>query len=182
MNRILKSLVACVCVALFAQVANGQEPFQATKEHELLKKDVGTWNATCKMWMPGSDEPMEFEGTETNSMVGDLWVVTDFHADFGGMDFHGHGFSGFNPDTGKYTGTWFDSMSPHPMTMTGEYDAASKTLTSMSSGKDGEGNEMKGKSTVVYKDDNTRVMTMWNSDPAGDDEMTKVMEITYTRK
>jgi hypothetical protein len=154
---------------------------QPAKEHAVLKQDAGTWHAAGKMFMPGSDQGTEFEGTETNEMIGEFWLVSNFKGDFGGMEFRGHSYSGFNPDTGKYESTWIDSMSPYAMTMTGEYDAASKTMKSTSVGKDGQGNEMKGKSEIVYKDEDTRVFTMWGADPASG-EMQKMMEIVYTRQ
>lgn len=182
MKSLMIGLIACACLVTATQTVDAQEPPQAAKEHELLKKDVGTWHAAGKMWQPGMDEAIEFEGTETNSMVGEFWIVTDFRGSFFGQDFHGHGHSGFNTETGKYEGVWIDSMSTFPMTMSGEYDAASKTLTSKTAGKTPTGDDMNGKSTVVYKDENTRVMTMWGPNPEGGDEMYKMMEITYTRK
>ena len=82
----------------------------------MLKKDVGVWNAKGKMWMPGVPEPIEFEGVETNEMLGELFVITDFRGDFGGMAFRGHGRVGFNPTTKKYESTWFDVTNPYGMT------------------------------------------------------------------
>lgn len=177
-------LIACIGLSLLCLPAlvRAQAGFAPMKEHALLKKEAGTWTAKGKMWMPGATEAMEFEGVEKNEMVGDLWVATDFKGNFGGVEFHGHGRLGFNVDSKKYEGTWFDSMSPHTTKMTGTYDEASKTLTMHSTGKGPQGEEMKGKNVVVYKDKDTRVMTMYSQDPNGGDKMIKTMQIVYTRK
>ncbi len=181
MKRVLTICLAVAITTATSQVVSGQG-FPATEQHQLLKKDVGTWHAAGKMWMPGVEEPMEFEGTEVNKMVGELWVYTDFHGEVGGVEFHGHGRSGFNIETEKYEATWFDSMQPFVMTMSGTYDAESETMNSMSDGRDDMGNPKKGKSTLHYKDENTRVMTMYAASPDGGDEWVKEMEIIYTRK
>jgi len=41
---------------------------------------------------------------------------------------------------------------------------------------------MTGKIEVVYHDDGTRTMTMYNPTPANPDELVKVMEVHYTKR
>ena len=96
------------------------------------------------------------------------------------MDFVGQSTNGFDEESGMYHGTWLDSMNPHPMTMKGKYDEATKTMTLETMGKDPSGQEIQGKSVVVYKDADTRVMTMYAKGEGG--EMQKSMELVYTRK
>ena len=181
-----KFVLATVCCAIISLIASNkvdaQGPFVALKEHGVLQYDIGEWVAKGKMWMPDVPQPIEFEGIETNTMVGELWSVSDFKGNFGGMEFHGHGSTGYNPDTKKFEGTWFDAMSPYMTRMTGTYDEATKTLTMESVGVVPGIGEKKGKSTLVHKDENTRVMTMFAADPEGGDKMVKEMEIIYTRK
>lgn len=181
MKNIVIALL-CVAVAGISSVAVGQGPTPPQKEHALLKKDAGVWDAKGKMWMPGVPQAMEFEGVETNEMIGELWCITDFKGNFGGMEFRGHGRSGFNVVTKKYEGAWFDSTSPHAMSMSGTYDEATKTLTMMTKGIDPTGAVKKGKTTLFYKDKDTRISTMYGADPEGGDKMVKEMQIIYTRK
>jgi len=181
MKIILTLMVVVFATTFVAESANAQG-FQAQEEHALLKKDVGVWDAKGKMWMPGVADPLEFEGVETNEMLGDLFTITDFRGDFGGMAFRGHGRVGFNPTSKKYESTWFDVTNPWGMTGEGTYDADSKTLTLMTTSKSATGEDKKGKSTLHYQDKNTRVMTAYSSDPEDGDKMVKEMEIIYTRK
>ncbi len=181
MKRIATTICAVIVTALGAQTLLAQG-FPASEQHAVLKQEVGTWQAACKMWMPGVDDPMEFEGTEVNEMIGDLWVVSDFRGDFQGVPFRGHGRMGFNPETEKYEATWFDSMTPFVTSMSGVYDPKTKMLTSMSEGRDEAGNPKKGKSTLHYKDENTRVLVMYAAGPDGGDQWVKEMEVVYTRK
>ena len=181
MTKAISALFVMIAVALVCENVNAQG-FQASKEHELLKKDVGVWTVNGKMFMPGTDEPMEFEGVETNEMLGEMFAVTDFRGDFGGMAFRGHGRVGFNPATKKYESTWFDVTNPWGMTGEGTYDESTNTLTFTTKSTAATGEKRTGKSTLQYKDDDTRVMTAYAPDPEGGDKMVKEMEIIYTRK
>ena len=180
MKNILLGLAFGLLGSLFCQNLLAQDQVAAADGHKVLHNDIGTWHADGKMWMPGSDEPMPFEGTEVNEMLGELHSISSFSGDFGGMEFKGHGTTSFDADSGTYVGMWIDVMNPNPMTMKGKYDASTKTLTSHSVGKDPMGTEVKGKSTLVYKDENTRILTMYKAGEG--DDWVKEMEITYTRK
>ncbi len=181
MKSILLGIACGLMGTILCQQLQAQQQVEAADGHKILHNDVGTWQAEGKMWMPGSDEPMPFEGSEVNEMLGDLHLVSNFSGDFGGVAFKGLGTSSFDADSGTYVGTWIDVMNPNMMTMKGKYDAKTKTLTSHSVGKDQMGVETKGKSTMVYKDENNRVMTMFKAGE-GDNEWVKEMEITYTKK
>ncbi len=174
------TLVCCLSLALlcvgFAQAQSGTP----SPEHKVLKADEGTWVAHCTMYMPGAPEPMEFEGTEVNRMLGEMWLISDFKADFGGMPFEGHATLGFDPKQGKFIGTWIDSFNPYTFHMTGVYDEATKTMAMDSKGVDPTtGEESEGKTEVVYGGDDSRTMTMWKKDG---DEYVKEMVIVYKRK
>lgn len=167
---------ASVMLALSIGVCLGQEP---PKEMEHLKNDVGTWDAEIKLWGDPSAEPEVTKGTETNFMLGGMWLITHFKGDMMGMAFEGSSQVTFNPETKKYTGTWVDSMSPYAMDVEGTWDDATKTLTQTGKGKDMTGNEMSTKMTTVYNKDGTRTFTMFVNIP--DAEPMKVMEIKYTK-
>jgi hypothetical protein len=154
-----------------------------TKHHELLKKDVGTWDATVKMWMAGPDAPPEeSKGVETTTLLGDgLWAVSTFEGEFGGMKFRGQGQLGYDSKKGKYVGTWIDTMTDHIGFMEGTYDEAEKTLTMfMDSTDPATGKPVKEKHVVKYVDPDTRSFTFSMPGPDGKDF--KVMEITYKKR
>jgi hypothetical protein len=184
--RLLGFHVACLalCTCSLAASALGQFP-QPTEEHALLKKDVGTWKATIKMWMgpdgqaDASAAPSESQGEEVNRMLGEFWCVSTFQGEFGGMKFEGHSVNGYDAKQKKFVGSWVDSISSNPMHMSGTYDAKTKTLTSESTSIGADGKEMKGKSTLVYQDDDHRLLTMYE---IRDGKEVKSMEITYVRK
>ncbi len=100
-----------------------QPPAPPGPELDVLKKLVGTWDATMKF------EGAESKGTCVYEMdVGGLWLASTFEGDFGGTKFSGRGRQ-LRPGRKKYVGVWLDSMVPHAMTMEGTFDAAKKTMT-----------------------------------------------------
>jgi hypothetical protein len=182
---------AALCVAFTASLAMAQDkpaaapagtpPMpQAGPEHEVLKGDVGTWDATVESFMPGAAQPMVSKGTETNILVGGLWLVTDFKGDMMGQVFQGHGVSGWDANKKKYVGTWVDTMSTGLGLTESTYDKGTKTMTGTFEGPDPSGQVMKMKSAVVWKDPDTRVFTMSGPGPDGKD--VTMMRITYKRK
>lgn len=187
----MRMMHAALCLAFSASLASAQDkpagapagmpPMpKAGPEVELLKGDVGTWDATVESFMPGVAQPMVSKGTETNTLVGGLWMVTDFKSDMMGQPFAGHGVTGWDSNKKKYVGTWVDSMSSGLGLSESTYDAATKTMTGTFEGPDPDGQVMKMKASTVWKDANTRVFTMSGAGPDGKDAT--FMRITYTRK
>ena len=175
------SLIAALCLPL-SLWAQGPEP---APEHQILQRDVGTWEATLQFWI-GADgkadptaEPQTSTGTEVNRMLGPFWLLSEFKGEFGGLPFEGHSINGFDPQTKKFTGTWIDSMTPNPMRMSGTFDAKTQTLTSTSRGIGMDGQPATGKVVVVYDGDQSRRMTMFENI---DGKEVKSMEIIYKRK
>jgi hypothetical protein len=150
-------------------------------EHAVLKADEGTWDATVEMMAPpGAPAPPASKGTETNTLMGGMWLVTDFKGDMMGMPFTGHGIAGWDATKKKYVTVWTDNMSPALMTGESTYDAGKKTMTGYMEGPDMTGKVSKMKSTTEWKDVDTRVFTMFASMPDGKEVPT--MRITYKRR
>jgi hypothetical protein len=180
MKRMLPALG--VVFAMVVPLAAQESVPKPTKEHDLLKQDVGTWDATIKAWM-GPGEPSVSKGKEVNKMMpGDLWSISDFEGEFGGMPFYGHGTFGYDTNKKKYVGTWVDSMSTTPMLMEGTYDAAAHTMTMLSDTVGQDGKPVKTKSVSEQKSDGSRVFTMYMKSDATGPDFVKAMEITYTKK
>jgi hypothetical protein len=151
---------------------------KAGPEQAILKQDVGVWDATVESMMGGP--PTVSKGVETNAMMGDLWLITDFRGDFMGKPFLGHGVSGYDSSKKKYVSTWVDSMSIGPQVSESTYDGAKKTMTGSMEGPDPSGKTSKMTSVVEWKDADTRVFTMSTAGPDG--KQITAMRITYKRR
>lgn len=146
-------------------------------EHEMLKKDVGTWDATVEMFMDPGAPPSVSKGTEVVTMMGGFWQLSEFKSEMMGQPFEGRGTAGYDPQKRKYVGTWIDTMTPGYYTMEATYDPASKTMTSTMEGPDPSGQVTRTKATTEWKDPDTRVFSMY-----GPDGKTVGMRITYKRR
>lgn len=175
-------LVICPVTGLAQEEMTFPKP---TKHHAILKQDIGVWDAEILMWEPGSKgEPTRSKGVERNRVMGDgMWLISNFEGTYAGMPFTGHGVTGYDPIKKKYIGTWVDSFTPHMMTLEGTYDAKTKTLTTFTEWREpGSGKIVKGKNVAQYKQDGTRVFTMYMAAPGGGDPYVKVMQMTYHRR
>ena len=174
-------LTTVTLVAFCARAAAQDQSPQPTPQHEVLKQDVGTWDATVKVWPNPGAEPITSHGTEKNELLpGGLWLVSRFEGEIAGMPFTGVGTTGYDPDEKHYVGTWADTMSPHLMTMKGDYDPATKTMSATAEVHSPETGQMVTlKETGRYIDDNDRVFEMQMPDKDG--KYGKVMEIQYKR-
>jgi hypothetical protein len=156
-------------------------PAQPGPEHALLKKDVGTWDATVEMNGPPGTPAMVSKATETVAVTcGGLWQVSEFKGDMGGMAFEGRSTVGYDPAKKKYVGTWVDSTTAGLTLTEATYDPAKKTMTGWLEGPDATGKTTKMKEVTEWKDDDTRVFTMFTTAPDGKDY--PIMKISYKRR
>jgi hypothetical protein len=176
-------------VFLFAAVgaaASAQEPaslMTPLTEHVQLARDAGVWEGESQMWAAPGTEPMTSKGVETVETLGPFWLVSEFVGDLMGQEFKGRSQLGYDPVKKKYVGTWIDTMSATMLTMTGDYDVATHTLTMMMEGIDGmTGQPGKWKSVTRYEDENTKVFEMYAPVEGQDGEWWKMMEVKYKRR
>jgi hypothetical protein len=168
----LRIFCAIVLLAGSATATRAQLPAKPGPEHEVLKKCVGTWDATMKM------EGMESKGVSVYKMdLGGLWLASSFEGDIGGMKFSGRGLDTYDSAKKKYVGLWVDSMSTSPMVMEGDYDKEKKTLTMTGEGPGMDGKPMKFKAVSVMPDDDTINFSMYMGDVPQ-----AAFTITYKRK
>jgi hypothetical protein len=176
MKKALSFLAVSVLSLAVPVLAQGPPMPTPGTEHEMLKKDVGTWDATVEMFMPGAP-PSVSKGTEIVTMLGGFWQLSEFKSEMMGQPFEGRGTTGYDPAKKKYVGTWVDTMGPAYYTVEGTYDAATKTLTGLMEGPDPSGAVTKTKETTEWKDADNRVFTMF-----GPDGKSVAMRITYKRR
>ncbi len=147
--------------------------------HEWMGKFVGSWDASCKMWMKPGAPMMESKGTMTTDMMFGKYAHSMYKGDMMGQPFEGAAVMGYNNVTEKFESSWIDSMSTGAMASTGTLSADKKTLT------------MTGETVCpmtkkpcatreVYKwiNDNNYIMEMYSTK---DGTEWKVMEISYTK-
>jgi hypothetical protein len=160
MTTTLRRLCAAAwAAALIAPAARAQEPQKPGPEHDLLKKQVGTWDVTMKMM------GQESKGSVTYKMdLGDLWLTSDFRCEVGGMKFQGRGMDSYSAIKKAYVGIWIDSMSTYPLTMEGTFDKEKKTLTMTGESLGPDGKMTKHKAVSEWKDDDTILFGMYMGD------------------
>ena len=149
-------------------------------EHQLLKQDEGSWDASVEVFMAPGAPPTASKGIETNKLTGSgLWLVSDFKSDLMGQPFEGHGVTGWDPAKKKFVGTWVDSMTTSVSVSESTYDPVAKTATGWMEGPDETGKTTKTKMVTEWKGPDSRVFTMYNTK---DGKETPTLRITYTRK
>ena len=153
-----------------------------TEQHKIFKKDVGTWDATMKIWPVPDAAAIENKCSEKNELLGNgMWLITRFQGKIGDVPFAGAGSFGYDPVEKKYVGVWVDTMTPHMTTLKSDYDAAKKTMTGIGESRDPmTGKVSKSKHITRYTDDDTKVFEIHM---AGEDgKEFKMLEITYKRR
>ena len=183
MTRTTTRLLMSLALSIVPALAAAQAPPTPTPgpEHAVLKEDVGTWDASIEMMMPGAPPTPPSKGVEVNAMgCNGLCLVTDFKGEIMGGPFQGHGVShvGSRPrrsTSGAGRTRWRRAS---PLTEA-TWDAAKKTMNGTMDTPDGSGGTAKMRSTVEYSA-GKRVFSMFMPGPDGKEMPT--MRITYTKR
>ena len=132
------------------------------KQHEWLQKLVGEWTYEAESALGPAGAPSKFSGTETVRSVGGLWVVAEARGELPGG---GAAVSimtlGYDPQKGRYVGTWFGSMMTYLWVYDGSVDAAGRVLTLDTEGPNfaDEGKTMgKYQDVIEFRDDDHRLL------------------------
>ena len=172
--QIPAALAATVTLAL---PALAQQPEAPTKHHKMLQKAVGHWEGTLTSFDP-SAPPTPMPAKETITAFGPFWIRTEFECDYMGQKYEGIGYSGYDPKTEQYVGSWVDNMSSHFAKMTGKRTADGHLeMRWMSPGMDGK--MLPHRYVMKYADDHNSYVTTFF---IGDGEGEKSMTIEMSRK
>ncbi len=152
------------------------------EEHALLASLAGRWAAESHFRIAPDQPATISKGTETSRMTcGGLWLVINFRGKFLGSPFEGHGTNGFDQTSGKFIGTWADSMSTGLSLSEGTYDKKTKTITYKSNSTDPQtGQNVTNTSKTIFKDENHHTLVMYMPGPDGKEF--ESLRIEYTRK
>lgn len=173
--------LAALAILFTQHTALGQEKPASSivPEHELLKRDVGTWETEITVWPSPDATPVSNNGLETSKLLpGGLWLETRFEGTMGDTPCIGVGTWGYDPKEEQYVGTWVDSLTPHLMFIRGTYAPATKTMSHVAEGRDpASGERFERKSTLRYLDDGTRLLEAYSTTPDG--QTWKMMQVRY---
>lgn len=152
------------------------------ESHKKLEGMVGTWATKATFWMEPGKAPVETTGLSVNAWtLGGRFVEQKFYGTCPmGIAFEGIGFTGFDNVTGKFVGTWMDSMTTGIMNSVGECCSTGKMITFCSEQMGPGGMKMKSRYTIEFMSADSHKMTMWQA--MGDAPEQKGMEIVYTRR
>lgn len=155
--------------------ANPVKP--ASPAHEKLLAFVGDWNVTTKMSLPGvPDSPTgQMKSNEQLVCLG-RFVLTRVDGEFGGMEFHGIGLTGYDDQKKRYISFWGDSFGAYLMTTEGNYgeDGTTLTMSGNSVGPDGKPNTTT--ETTQFEGKDKRKSVMVSRDQDGKEVSTMTLE------
>ena len=150
-------------------------------EHGRLASMAGTYDLTVKSWHAPGAPPSTDTGTATRKMIlGNRVMLEEVTSQMMGQPFSGQGLHGFDNVTGKYWGTWNDSMSTGLMVSEGTCDAQLSCTYTGTHHDPVTKKPQSSRMTTRWTDKNTEVFEMYGPGPDGKE--TKMMEITYKRR
>lgn len=149
--------------------------------HQWLASFNGEWDAEIIAFMDPS-KPDTSKATQTYSMIlNGLFQEAKLSGSMMGMPFEGQSIGGYDNAKKKFVMTWVDNISSGTTHMTGDYDAATKTLNLKGTQTNpGTGGDMGIREVLKVIDDNTYTLEMYGDDPEGKE--IKFMEGTFKRK
>ena len=167
----LRVMLTVVALVILLPSARAQDLPTPGKEHDHLKRLVGTWDAETEYGT----------GTMTYKMgLGGLWLVGDFEGEFGGMKFQGKLLDTYDSATKKYRSIGVDSFSSAPRIMEGNLDKDNRVMTMTGEGPLQQSKTAKFKSITEIKDADTVNFSLFIVDEDGKEQPT--VKITYKRK
>jgi len=183
MKTVVRAVASLFLVSCFA-ATQGQdlpEPPKPSKEHEWLKQLAGEWDMRSEAKFEGG-EMMTCEGSENARMLGGFWIVSQGKMDPMGMHVETLMTLGYDPQKGKFVGTWADSMNSHMWKYEGTLDPTGKILTLDTEGPNfmKTGVMTKFKDIIEIKDKDHKVLT--SQMQTDDGKWTTFMTATYTRR
>ncbi len=153
------------------------------REHAWLQKLVGEWTYEMEAPMEPGQSPTKLTGMEHVRSLEGLWVLAEGQGDMPGF---GMGTTmvtlGYDPQKGRYVGTFLGSTMTYLWVYDGELDAAERALTLNCEGPsfEVEGKMAKYKDVIEFQDDDHRTMT---AQMLGEDgQWHELMTMRYRRR
>lgn len=162
--------------AMFEKIMKAGSPGEA---HKALEPLSGKFDVKVKSWNDPSKPPEESAGkSERKWIMGGRYLQEDFQGTYGGQPFTGMGVMGHDNVTGKYFGSWIDSMSTSMMVSHGSMKGPSISYSGMMSDPVS-GKQVKSTMSITIKGPDAHLLEMWGPGPGG--KKMKMMELSYSR-
>lgn len=157
-------------------------PPTRTEQHDWLQQLVGEWTVSIQGMAEAGMEPTQSEHTESVRPVGELWIVGEGSASFGGKSFTSVMTLGYDSQKQRFVGTWVDTMLTHMWVYTGHLDEAKRVLTLEADGPrfDDPTKTAKYRDTIELVSPDHKVLT--SSMQTDDGSWTTFMRADYRRK
>ncbi len=198
--RIMSFILICVSAAVLVTPALSQEsempqmtPEQQAEmeaymkagalgpQHELMAKQVGTYDVAIKSWMDPAAPPMESQGKAIRTLhMGGRVLHEEFDGDMMGTPFTGLSRSGYDNVSGKWWSTWTDSMSTGIMVAEGECDEDDNCTYVGTYNDPVKGGPVSNRYEANWTSPNEQHFAMYGTGPDGNE--VKMMEMVYTRR
>jgi len=150
--------------------------------HKWLDQLVGKWTFESEMSMGEGQPSMNSTGTDTVRSLEGRWVLCELLNEVPGMGSMRAVLTlGFNPETGKYQGTWVDSVTDHLWVYVGTLDPTRKILTLEATGPnmmDPSKGDTQYRDVIEFKTPDHRTLT---SSAMVDGEWVQFMTANYRR-
>lgn len=133
-----------------------------TAQHRWLHKLAGDWSYEHEAQCGPGEPPQRATGTEHVRKIGELWVLCEGQGSMpDGAPATMLMTLGFDPQKGRFVGTWVGSMMTHQWVYDGTLDAAEKVLTLESTGPDwnNPGKTARYRDVIAWVSDDHRMMT-----------------------
>lgn len=139
-------------------------------EHRWLEQLVGEWTFEGEGVMGPDKPPMKWKGTEKVRSLGGLWIMAEGRGDMPGC---GPSTSmmtlGYNPQKGRFVGTFIASMMTHMWIYDGELDTTKTVLTLNTEGPNmaTPGKMANFRDVIEIKSDDHRTLSSYMQDADG---------------
>lgn len=153
------------------------------KEHQWLQRLVGEWTFEADCQMGPDQPPVKTTGNETVRSLGGLWTIGDGEGEMpGGGAFQSVMTLGFDPQTGRFVGTFIVGVMTHLWPYNGTVDAEGRVLTLDSEGPSctGDGTMSKYQDIIEFLSDDHRTLSSQFLGPDG--QWVPFMKAHYRRK
>lgn len=131
------------------------------KEHEWLHQLIGEWTFEAEATME-SGETCRSTGAESVRSIGGLWIQAEGCGEMpGGGPATTLMTLGYDPQRGRFPGTWIGSMMTHMWVYDGELDADEKVLTLTAEGPSmaGDGKMARYQDIIEIKSEDHRTLS-----------------------
>ena len=153
------------------------------KEHRWLQQLIGDWTSEAECVMEPGKPAERTKGTETVRSLGGLWILGEGQGEMPGGGTASMLLTlGFDPQKGRFVGTWVGSMMTNLWVYDGELDAAGKVLTLNAEGPSfaGDGTTAQYQDVITLESPDHRILTSRALGPDG--KWNEFMTAHYRRK